>query len=184
MQNKVKEIAERVRELRELSGLTPAEMAGCVDWSEAAYAAFEAGQEDISASRLHEIAQKLGVDLALLLTGKTPRMNVFAVTRKGEGVAVERRRQYQYEALAYNFAGKKAESFVVAVPVSEPGAEIALNSHPGQEMDYILEGTLKVVICGNELILTPGDSIYYDSSYPHGMATVGARPARFLAVIL
>lgn len=184
MQNKVKEIALRVKELRELSGITPLEMAHSIDWTEGAYTAFEGGNEDISASRLHEIAQKLGVDLALLLTGKTPRMNVFAVTRKGEGVAVERRKQYQYEALAYNFTSKKVESFVVTVPVTEASAAITLNSHPGQEMDYILEGSLKVVICGNELILNPGDSIYYDSSYPHGMAAIGAQPARFLAIIM
>ena len=59
MQEKVKEIAARVKELRELSEISVAEMAACIQSSEEYYRSYEAGNEDISASRLYEIAQKL-----------------------------------------------------------------------------------------------------------------------------
>lgn len=184
MQEKVKEISTRVKELRELSDISMAEMAACIGSSEDYYRSFEAGKEDISASRLYEIAHKLGVDLGLLLTGSVPRMNTFTVTRKGKGPSVARRQQYQYQALAANFANKKGEPFVVTVPVRGDAAEVSLNQHPGQELDYVLSGTLKVVVCGNEVVLNEGDCIFYDSSYPHGMIALGTAPAQFIAIIM
>ncbi len=178
-----REIAERIRELRELRELSTAHMASVLGLSEEAYRTLESGTEDISASRLNDIAHELRVDLALLLTGKESRMSTFTVTRAGQGVSVARRKQYQYQQLAANFTGKKIEPFIVTCPAKGEDASVALNSHPGQEMDYILEGTLKVVVCGNEIILHPGDTIYYDSSNPHGMAAIGDQPAKFIAII-
>ncbi|NMA43382.1 MAG: cupin domain-containing protein [Oligosphaeraceae bacterium] len=184
MHNGIKEIAIRVKELRELNEISAAEMAAAIDMSEQLYLAFEAGQEDISASSLYEVAQKLGVDLALLLTGDMPRMSSFSVTRKGKGVAVERRRQYQYQALAANFTNKKAEPFVVTVQPKPEGVQPSLNQHPGQEMNYMLEGRMKIFICGNELVLEEGDSIFYDSSNPHGMLAMDGKAAKFIAIIM
>ena len=184
MQEKVKEIAVRIKELRELSDMSVAELAKRLNVSEDYIRSYVAGNEDISASKLFEISQIFDVDLSLLLTGNAPRMDVFTVTRAGQGVAVDRRKQYKYQALASNFASKKAEPFIVTVPPKGEDAQVSLNSHPGQEMDYILEGTLKVVIRGNEIILNPGDMIYYDSANPHGMAAIGDKPAKFLAIIL
>ena len=46
---------------------------------------------EIPASKLIEIGQRLEVDMNLLLTGEEPRMRIFTVTRKGEGIEVERR---------------------------------------------------------------------------------------------
>ena len=43
---------------------------------------------------------------------------------------------------------------------------IKMNTHEGQEMDYVLEGTLKIMVNGKTEILNAGDCIYYDSSLP------------------
>ena len=48
----------------------------------------------------------------------------------------------------------------------------------------MIEGTLRFVVNGTELILNPGDSLYFNSGYPHGLQAVGTEPARFLAVVL
>lgn len=184
MQQEMKEISARVKELRELSDVSVKELADQLGVTEEYLASYEAGQEDISASKLYEIAQILHVDLALLLTGDSPKMNVFTVTRGGNGVAVDRRKQYKYQALAANFANKKTEPFLVTIPSKGDDAEVSLNSHPGQEFDYVLEGTLKIVIHGNVIILNAGDCIYYDSNNPHGMAAIGDTPAKIIALIM
>ncbi len=184
MQQKVKEISARVKELRELSDIPLSEMASRLSVSEEYLRSYEEGNEDISASKLYEISQILNVDLALLLTGDSPKMNVFTVTRAGKGVAVDRRKQYKYQALAANFANKKTEPFLVTIPSKGEDAEVSLNCHPGQEFDYVLEGTLKIVIHNNVIILNPGDSIYYDSNNPHGMAAIGDSPAKIIALIM
>jgi quercetin dioxygenase-like cupin family protein len=61
---------------------------------------------------------------------------------------------------------------------------LSLNTHPGQEFDYVLEGRLLVSVGGHEMELGPGDCIYYDSNESHGMKALGGKRARFLAVVL
>ena len=64
-----------------------------------------------------------------------------------------------------------------------PGTVKQAHSHEGQEFDYVLEGYLKIVLGGNELLLGPGDSLYYDSSLPHAMYAVET-DCRFIAVVI
>ncbi len=184
MQEKIKEIASRVRELREVSRISVKKMAEYLHVSEETYEKYESGIEDIPASILYEIAHKLQVDMGTLLTGEEPRMNIFTLTRNGKGVSVERRKQYKYQNLAEKFIHKKAEFFIVTVDPKPQGTKPDTNSHPGQEFNYVLEGSLKVYIHHNEIILNEGDSIYFDSNYQHAMEAMNGKTAKFLAVIM
>lgn len=184
MQEKIKEIATRIKELREISELTTQQVAYKINIDEDTYIGYESGKTDIPASILHEIANILKIDMSVLLTGENPRMSVFTVTRKDKGIDVERRKEYKYQNLAANFIHKKAEPFIVKVDPKPEETKISMNSHLGQELDYVLEGTLKVIIHKNEIILEEGDSIFFDSSYPHGMAAMDGKSAKFLAIIM
>lgn len=184
MKEKMKEIAQRIKELRKLSDITVEDMADYLDIPVGEYQGYENCNTDISASDLFEIAHKLKVDMGLLLTGEETRMNIFTITRKDKGVRVERRKQYQYENLAEKFVHKKAEPFIVTVEPRKDSSKPSTNSHPGQEFDYIIEGSLKFYVHDNEIILYEGDSIFFDSSYKHAMEALDKKPARFLAVIL
>ena len=179
-----KDIAARLKELRELEGKTEAELASGLGVAEADYRRYETGGADIPASLLHDAARALGADLTELLTGEAPRMKVFSVTRKGGGVTVERRVDYQYRNLAANFAGRKADVFEVTVPPDAGESGAHANSHPGQEFDYMLEGRMRVTIHGNDLVLEAGDCVYFDSNHGHSMQALDGKPARFLAMIL
>jgi len=178
----IKNIGNRVKELRVLSDFTIAEMAKECNVSEKEYITYENGEKDIPASVLYEIAHKFKVDMGLLLTGEETRMNIFNVTRKKEGISVERRKQYKYENLAEKFIHKKGETFIVTVEPKDIDKP-ATNTHPGQEFNYILEGSLKVYIHDNEIILNEGDSIFFDSTYDHAMKALNNKPAKFLAII-
>jgi mannose-6-phosphate isomerase-like protein (cupin superfamily) len=184
MQEKIREIATRIRELREISEIGIGDMARHLQLTPQLYREYENGSQDIPASLLYEIAQFLQVDMAVLLTGENPRLNIFTVTRKGKGVGVERRQQYKYQNLAANFIHKKAEPFLVTVEPKPAHIPITQNSHPGQEFNYIISGTLKLHIHQHEITLEEGDSIFFDSTCPHAMTAVGNQPAKFLAVIL
>jgi len=182
MKEKMKEIGSRIFELRDLSEISVEEMAEYLNINVKTYKEYEEGISDIPASILYEIAHKFNVDMGLLLTGEETRMHIFTITRKGKGAAVERQKQYKYENLAEKFIHKKAEPFIVTV---EPKDEKpSRNSHPGQEFDYVLEGTLKIYIHNNEIILNQGDSIFYDSSYEHAMEAMENKPAKFLAIVM
>ncbi len=177
-----KEIASRVRELRDCSNIDIPSIAEMIGVSVAEYTAMEEGDVDFPASLLWEIANRLGADLTEILTGRPAHVNKFSVTRNGAGVIVKRRNQYDYENLAQNFLHKKCEPFIVTVPVTETEAE--QNVHPGQEFIYVLEGKMEVKVLDNVISLTVGDSIYLDSTNPHSMKALDGTPARFIDVIL
>ncbi len=180
----MKEIAQRISELRELSEISKEEMANYLNIPLNTYKDYEDAASDIPASILFEIAHKLDVDMGLLLTGEETRMNIFTITRKDKGVNVERRKQYHYENLAEKFIHKKAEPFIVSVEPKQYINKPTTNSHPGQEFDYIIEGSLRFYIHDNEIILNEGDSIFFDSSYEHAMKALDNKTAKLLAIVL
>ena len=176
-------IALRIRDLRDIAGLTQQEVAQKTGIDPAEYAAYEAGERDFSFSHLFNIAEALGVDISDLLTGESPKLHGYVLTRAGQGLKFNRRQQYEYRHLAYNFRDKLSEPFIVTVREDKPGAAKQAHSHEGQEFDYVLEGQLKIVLGGQELYLRPGDSLYYDSALPHAMYAVEG-DCRFIAVVV
>jgi mannose-6-phosphate isomerase-like protein (cupin superfamily) len=180
MQEKIKQVASRLRELREIFGVSCAELAGELQIAEADYRPYESGTVDIPVGILYQIAQRFQVELTTLLTGEEPRLHTYALTRAGQGVSVDRSREYSYQSLAYNFIHKRAEPFLVTV---RPGPE-HFNSHPGQEFHYVLNGTLRVLLDQHELILEAGDTLYFDSSVAHSLTALNDAPAQLLAVIV
>lgn len=183
MYEQLKQISQRLIALREVEEITTTEMAEKLNIDPKIYKEYESGNVDIPVSILYEVANICNVELTALLSGEEPKLKIYQLVRKGKGLAVDRRKEYKYQNLAYNLSNKGAEPFLVVVPANG-NEEIFTNVHAGQEFDYMLEGTLKLMLNGQELILNEGDSIYYDSSYPHGMAAVGGKDAKFIAVIL
>ncbi|MBR3789429.1 MAG: AMP-binding protein, partial [Clostridia bacterium] len=59
-----------------------------------------------------------------------------------------------------------------------------VTTHAGQELDIVIEGKLKVQVGEHYEILEAGDSIYYDSSTPHGMIAVDGKDCTFYAIVL
>ncbi|MDD2837275.1 MAG: cupin domain-containing protein [Methanothrix sp.] len=182
MKERLDEIGSRLRELRELNMVSSEEMAEHLNVPVGTYNCYEDGKLDIPASILIGIARKLNVDTGLLLTGEESKMSIFTITRKGEAVEVERRKQYHYQSLARKFAHKKAEPFIVTIDPRKDGP--SFYSHPGQEFEYVLEGSLKITIHDNDVVLNAGDSIFFDSSYDHYMQALNDKPVKLLAVVM
>lgn len=182
MNEQIKQIAERLRGLRDALDLSITEAASKIGIEETTYKKYESGDSDIPMNFLFQVAQTFGIEISALISGDDARANAYFVTRKGTGVKVERTKAYKYQALAYGFRNAKAEPFEVTVePNDHP---IHLNTHPGQEFNLVLEGTMLLSVAGNDITLNEGDSIYFDSSKPHGMKALNNKKVRFLAVIL
>lgn len=179
----IKQIANRIKELREIFEVPLEALAKDFDISPSLYESYESGTVDIPVGILTQIAHRFDVELASLLTGQEPKLHTYSLTRKGKGVTVERRKAYKYLSLAHNFINKKAEPFLVTVEPNSEDTPISLNEHPGQEFNYVLEGSMKIVIGGRELILEEGDSLYFDSKVSHGMQALNGKAAKFLAII-
>ena len=182
MSEQIRLIAARMRELREIAGFTAQQVASMLNIASDEYTGYESGDQDIPIGFLNEFANRFNVDLTELLTGNSPKLTRYALVRDGKGMSVERRAPYQYHSLAYNFINKKAEPFLVTVCPDE-NASISKNSHPGQEFNYVLKGSLMIVIDEKGFVMNKGDSLYFDASLPHGMKALGSEAAEFLAII-
>lgn len=184
MNGQIQLIASRIKELREIAGISAESLAHELHTEAELFLNYESGNTDIPVGFLIKVAHRFNLELSSLLRGDEPRLHVYTVVRKGKGLNVDRRKQYQYESLAYNFIQKKAEPFVVTVVTDSTNAPLEFNSHPGQEFNYVLEGTLMIVVDGHEIILNEGDSVYFDSAHPHAMKALNNQPSKFLAFIV
>ncbi len=182
---KIKEMAARIRELREIEGLTVREMAKRTGISEAEYLACEKGESDLNFAFIYRCAQTFNVDVTDIIEGMSPRLAAYTVTRSGEGQRIEQAHGMVYYNLAAAFRNRIAEPLLVCASYTE-GAdkEIELTTHDGQECDIVVSGSLCVQVGDHKVVLNVGDSIYYDSSTPHGMAAVGGEDCTFYAMVL
>ena len=175
------EIASRIRELREISGYSKEQVAGELGIALPLYESYETVGSDIPISTMYHLSHLFGVSLAEILTGCTPRIDTYCVVPAGKGEKVDRYPGYHFQGLAYKFAHKTMEPMVVTVEPSDKDPELV--QHRGQELNYVLEGSIEVLFDGKRIMLKTGDSIYFDPTHPHGQKAGNGQPAKFLTVI-
>jgi mannose-6-phosphate isomerase-like protein (cupin superfamily) len=183
MTEEMHQIAKRIKEIREISEVPADTLAGIIDVPIDQYLKYESGTTDIPVSIIYKIAHWFNIELSVLLGGDNPKLHIYGVVRNGKGLNLERRKHYKYENLAYNFIHKKAEPFMVTIdPEEKEPADF--NSHPGQEFNYVVEGSMLLTIDNHEVTLNEGDSIYFNSGHKHKMKALNNKRVRFLAVII
>ena len=180
MNDQIKQISARIKELRDILEVDALSLAQKVNVSPEEYMQYENGETDIPIGVIYAVAAELNVDPTVLLTGDTPRMNDYTIVRQGKGVSVERYDGYKFSSLAFNYIGRTFDPMVVDLEPMEKGPELVV--HGGQEFNYVLKGTVQLVIGSREFILHEGDSAFFNPMTPHGQRAVGG-PVRFLTII-
>ena len=184
--DKLKEVAKRIREMREICDITETDMAKKTEVSLADYRAYENGELDFPFTFIHKCSLAFGIGITDLLEGQSAHLSSYTVTRKGQGQETAKEDGIEIQNLAPLFRKKIAEPYWVRYEYSEElqSKPIHLTKHSGQEFDFVMSGRLKVQIGENVEYLSEGDSIYYNSSTPHGMIAVDGRDCLFVAVVL
>ena len=183
---KIQEMAGRIRDLREITGFTTAQMAERTGMSEAEYCLCEAGGSDLHFAFLYRCALAFGVDVTDLIEGHSPKLRAYTVTRNGQGQKIEQAHEMVYYNLAASFQNRIADPLLVVNKYSDAAfrSDIELTTHFGQECDLIVKGSMKVQVGEHTELLHEGDCIYYDSSIPHGMVAAGGEDCIFYAIVL
>ncbi|MBR4236157.1 MAG: AMP-binding protein [Clostridia bacterium] len=186
LEYKLKEMSGRIKELREIENISIEDMALKTGVSLEEYISCEEGKSDLNFAFIYRCALVLGVDVTDIIEGASPRLSSYTVTRRGAGQRIEQAHGMVYYNLASQFKNRIAEPLYVNAAYSEEAQyrDIELTSHAGQECDIIIKGKLKVQVGTHWEILEEGDSIYYDSSSPHGMIAVGGEDCLFYAIVL
>ena len=163
-----REVANRIMALRVDSGYTQAEMADMTGFSLEDYTMYEEGGADLPFSFIHKCASVFDVEIMELLEGRTPLLTGYTLTRAGGGQLTSVEPGVLIKNIAPLFKDRIADPYFVVYNYNEEQQHTPIEqvTHPGQEFDYVLEGSMKIRIKDNEEVLHAGDSIFYNSSNP------------------
>jgi transcriptional regulator with XRE-family HTH domain len=180
-------VGEKIRELREKKGFSLHEMASRTGFSSAILSQIENHMVSPPLGALIKIARALEVQVGTFF-GEEPAAP-FTIVRKDERKHVSRFGSkegvsygYSYEGLAFDKKERHMEPFLVTLEPTKVKSE-RLSTHEGEEFIFVLEGEMEAILGTHKDILTPGDSIYYNSTMPHKVQCHGPNPAKILAVI-
>lgn len=171
-----------LRARRRLLDLTLDQVATRASCSESMLCKIETGKVNPSITLLRRLAQALSVNVAALFddhtpedvvqrAGQRPRLND-GKRQRGDGVTLE--------GLVPDGPGVALQANIHIIAAS--GASDGLISHAGEEMGYVLEGVVELIVEDSRWRLEPGDSFYFRSERLHGYRNLGDVPARILWV--
>ncbi len=183
---KLVEVGARIREMREISGYSVSDMAALTEVSVEAYQAYEDGLADFPFTFIHKCALAFNIEITDILEGHSAKLSAYTVTRRGQGQITADEKGIRIQNLAPQFKKKLAEPYWVRYSYDEElqHQPIHLIRHSGQEFDVIVSGSLKVQVGEHIEVLNEGDSIFYNSSAPHGMIAAGGKDCVFVAIIM
>ncbi|MBJ6727080.1 helix-turn-helix transcriptional regulator [Geomonas sp. Red875] len=180
-------LGEKVRSLRQEQRLTLQALAEITGLSKPLLSQIENDQVIPPIATLLKIAKGLKVGIHYFFEEPGDRQK-FVLTRGEPPLGSQRRpgkdavQGYIYKPLAPGMNQKKVEPFLVEFE-NRAWDDSLFYSHEGAEFLYILDGELEFHYASEVMNLLPGDSVYYDSSEPHGYVSVGDMQARAVAVL-
>jgi len=140
--DEIREIAMRIKELREICDYSQEEIASRLGISLELYSSYEKSGEDIPINVIYQLSKIYKVDFSEILTGVSAKLKTYQVVRGGNGQRADRYPGYEFKDLAYHFNNEIMQPFLVTLQPSEK--QVDLVSHRGEEFNLVLEGTVVV----------------------------------------
>ncbi len=181
-------LGQKIKTLRERMGLSLQEVADKSNFSKPLLSQVENDVAAPPVATLMRIAKALNVNIGYFFQEEESG-NKAVIVRRNERKQVFRRIHedpskigYYYEALAYPKADKRMEPFHVKFEAIKKEDLIFL-THKGEEFVFVLEGQLEFSYEDQVYLLDPGDSLYFDSSFPHAFRAMGKKQTVAIDVI-
>ena len=179
-----RELGARIRAIRHEKSITLETLARWCGLTKGYLSKIERGLKEPAVSTLSRISQALGVTVADLFDRAAPGA-ACTVVRKSERRAVSRRPTefgYAYESVGFARTPRTMEPFVLTLQPRRPDA--AFVEHDGEELFFVLAGTVEFIHGGAAHTLRAGDCALFDASVPHRARALRGREARGLMVIV
>ena len=172
------EIGAKIRTLRLKKKIGLVDLGKHTGLSPALLSKIERGRLFPTLPTLLRIALVFGVGLEFFFAGAREKP-LAAVTRKSERVQLAERAgtrdvAYRFASLDYPATERRFNCYYAEFLPMAP-EKLRLHDHGGVEFIYVIDGTLSVHMNGDEHALEAGDSIYFDSTVPHGYRRSGGR---------
>ena len=111
---------------------------------------------------------------------------LFAISRGSDRIRFPERPDtpnpsYFFECLAFSAHEKTLQAYLADFPPKDDPA-VSLHFHDGSEFLFVIEGSIGIQFQGEEHVLRAGDSVYFDSSEPHGYRGLAKATAKGLVI--
>ena len=114
------------------------------------------------------------------------RRHTFALVRKKDRLRFPEAPEldhasFDFESLDFLATDRKFNAYLADFR-TVPAAQLHVHQHSGVEFIYVLKGKLALKIGAEQEILDAGDSLYFDSQFPHGYSRAGTKPCSALVI--
>jgi transcriptional regulator with XRE-family HTH domain len=177
------DLGKTIAKFRIKRGLTLQELADKTGYTKGYLSKIEKAEKAPPVSTLINIAKALNIRLADIF-GENSNSNPICLVKRGERQSIARDGSifgYAYESLAHKYHSKQMEPYLLSLPVHP--RKNAIFQHRGEEMMFMLEGTMKFFYGDQEYLVEEGDCIYFDASIAHYGVCHGEQEAKCLMVI-
>ena len=178
-----KELGKRIQQQRTDRRLTLQELAEKTGYTKGYLSKIENSEKAPPVSTLINLAKALNISLSEIF-GEVEENSPICLVKKGDRRIIARDGSvfgYAYQTLAHKFQNKHMEPYILTLPLKPE--ENALFQHKGEEMLFVLEGTMKFFHGEKEFVVEEGDCVYFDGSIPHYGVCLGKKEVKCLMVI-
>jgi transcriptional regulator with XRE-family HTH domain len=176
-------IGARIRFLRRQRGMTLDTLSSASNLTKSYVSKVERGLSVPSISTAMKIAESFDITVSQLL-GEDGYEGAASIVRKNERPSFMRKGSsagYNYEMIAAPKKFKSMEPFIMKPPLQFQDRRVF--EHAGEELIFVLSGSVEVELSGQLVRLRSGDTIYFDAHVPHRTRSVGSKNASVLVVI-
>jgi transcriptional regulator with XRE-family HTH domain len=171
-------VFQNLKLLRIQSGMTLDTLADETSLTKSYLSKVERGLSNPSIGAAMSIARALGVTVERLF-GQDAESDPVRITRAVNGSAGNTE---NYLSLLAGSAGKAMRAFIVR-PAHKPSRSTIMSHHTGEEVLFVLSGTIEMQIGTRREIIATGDCVHFDSAIPHKLKSLSKEPASALVVI-
>ena len=178
------ELGKRIRQYRVNKGLTLQGLAEKTGLTKGYLSKIEKAKKAPPVSTLINLAKALDINISEIFGEGENNKSPICLVKKGDRRFIARDGTvfgYAYQTLAHRFHDKHMEPYILTLPLNPK--QNALFQHKGEEMMFVLEGTMKFFHGENEFIVDEGDCVYFDASIPHYGICQGNKEVNILMVI-
>lgn len=182
MTSMLKNLGQRIRQLRKTKGVTLVEMASKTGVAQATLSRIETGTMTGTLESHEKIAEVLGIGLAELYSGVDRRYEEVAHLPTESRKVTHHTNQFQIELLTQESSKKKITPLLITI---QGESQIPMESlERGVEKFYfVLEGEVKILLDSKTYSLKENETLYFDASLPHQISNPGKSRARLLAAV-
>ena len=179
-------IGSQVRAFRNQLGLTVAKLAQLAGLSPGMLSKIENGNASPSLGTLHALSRAFKVPMTYFFQSFEDQQGC-CYTRKGAGIVIENRGTrvgHLYRLLGHGVSGGDVAIAPYLIDLTDESEVFPEFQHPGVEFIHMLQGEVVYQHGGNRYLLSPGDSLLFEATTPHGPAELVNLPIRFISVIV